>query len=112
MREDKEYNERSFIEEHTGNTNNILKIQDAINDMEFEDTPDGDNYFSHKSEKRENSDKEEEEIQPEEIELIDGNYIYDHLYDDTYLDGWENDSALGNFNKNNNLNRIYDFIGI
>ncbi len=106
MREDKEYNDRSFIEEHTVNTNNIMKIQDAMKDMEFEDTPNGENYFNNKS------DESDKEIKPEEIEIINRNYMYDHFEDDTYLDGWENDSALGNFSTKNNLNRIYDFIGI
>jgi WD40 repeat protein len=123
MRENKDFNEKNFIEEYTCNTNNLMKIQDAIKDLNFNDvegdyvhvSPRGEQSTQFSQSNR-NSIRKKSSIDKTETteELIDTSYIYQEglEQDDTSLDGWENDAAMGLYTKRNGFSQLYDFIGV
>jgi hypothetical protein len=141
MRADQNLNEKSIIEEHTINKNNIMKIQDAFKDF-GDDTPEKD-YFnvdengdeiiemvnkSHdnieniqskehikkslSSEEIVNTYTPTEEDEIEDEGLIDKNYVYDDNQDETLLDGWDDDIPLAELNKHSRVQSLINFIGI
>ncbi len=91
MRVDKEYNNKSVIEDTSVNRKNIMKIQDALKDLEF---------------------KEEDEIMMQN-KLINQNKIeaYDDIENKCHdLDGWDDDIPLAK--QNIYTEAIYNFMGI
>ncbi len=94
MRNNSEINQRSIIEDHTVSHNNIVKIQDALKDLDFKDEEESP---TTKSEEKNEICQEEEEAYDEEINCDD-------------LDGWDEDLPVQR--RNDKLDRLYDFMGI
>jgi len=123
MRENKDFNDKNFIEEFTCNTNNLMKIQDAIKDLNFNDgeadylndSPTGEKNTQFSQSNR-NSIRKKNSVDAMQTteELIDNDYIYQEVMDqdDTSLDGWENETSIGLNSKTNGFERLYNFIGV
>ncbi len=122
-------NSRSIIEEYTVNKNNMLKLKDALLNIDIERGNSFKLSTSNEEENIEENDlnkKEENNKSPDEPsnenndntkeELISTDYMYDDdplEQDETLLDGWERETPLaliGNKEKFERMNLLYDFI--
>lgn len=117
MRENKDINEHSIIEDYTANKNNIMKIQNAFKDIEFsnenenEAEPEMGRSSQRYSFKEEIVDTYIEEKVNNYIgeETEDKNYFYESdSENDTDLDGWDEDKSI-NKSKAQDLSEFYNF---